>query len=76
MLFVLEIFLDPQSVTFYVTGHSLGGALATTVSLFLFAQTWRAPIPIFAVYTFAAPTAGDQNFADWFKKQFPTAVCE
>jgi hypothetical protein len=64
-----------QPVTFYVTGHSLGGALATTVSLYLLALRVAFPTSTFAVYTFAAPTAGDQNFADWFNQQFPSAVC-
>jgi hypothetical protein len=49
--------------TIYVTGHSLGGALATTVSLYLVGKSWMPPI---AVYTFAAPTAGDQAFAECF----------
>jgi hypothetical protein len=57
-----------------VCGHSLGGALATTVGLFLQTQTF-SPAPTFQVYTFAAPTAGDQAFAEWFDTQFPTATC-
>jgi hypothetical protein len=60
--------------TIYVTGHSLGGALATTVSLFLAAQGWK-PTPTFQVYTFAAPTAGDAEFASAFNSKFPTATC-
>ncbi|WP_394833689.1 IPT/TIG domain-containing protein [Pendulispora rubella] len=61
--------------TIYVTGHSLGGALATTVSLYLAAQTWT-PTPTLQVFTFAAPTAGDANFANSFNTQFPQAMCE
>lgn len=60
--------------TIYVTGHSLGGALATTVSLYLAVQSWN-PAPTFQVYTFAAPTAGDADFATAFNTQFPTATC-
>lgn len=63
-----------QAPTVYVTGHSLGGCMATTVSLFLAAQTWN-PTPSFEVYTFAAPTAGDATFAQWFVDQLPTATC-
>ncbi|WP_394846368.1 IPT/TIG domain-containing protein [Pendulispora brunnea] len=60
--------------TIYVTGHSLGGALATTISLYLAAQTWT-PKPTLQVFTFAAPTAGDGNFASSFNAQFPQATC-
>jgi len=56
--------------TIFVCGHSLGGALATTVSLYLKTQTF-IPAPSFQVYTFAAPTAGDGAFASWFDTQFP-----
>jgi len=55
----------------YVTGHSLGGAMATTVALFLASQSWGNASPVFQVYTFAAPTAGDQSFATNFNSVFP-----
>jgi hypothetical protein len=63
--------------TIYVTGHSLGGALATTVSLYLAAQSslWGQWPPSFQVYTFAAPTAGDGVFAKLFSDRFPDAIC-
>jgi hypothetical protein len=57
----------------YVTGHSLGGAMATTISLWL--ATFLLPREKIAPYTFAAPTAGDQYFADLFDHQFPSAQC-
>lgn len=56
--------------TLYITGHSLGGAMATMVALYLNAQTWTNQ-PAFAVYTFAAPTAGLQGFADYYDSVFP-----
>lgn len=56
--------------TLYITGHSLGGAIATMVALYLAAQSWTNP-PTFAVYTFAAPTAGLQAFADLYDLTFP-----
>jgi len=49
--------------TLYITGHSLGGAMATMLAMYL--MTWDfGNSPTFAVYTFAAPTAGLQTFAD------------
>lgn len=57
----------------YITGHSLGGALVTTVSLYL-AQNFL-PAKDIHPYTFAAPTAGDAAFAIWFDTQFPSAMC-
>lgn len=56
----------------YVTGHSLGGALVTTVSLYL-----ASVLPSCTIhpYTFAAPTAGDSTFASSFNSTFPGAVC-
>jgi hypothetical protein len=52
---------QPSANTLYVTGHSLGGALTTVLAVRLQMQGW----PIEA-HTFAAPTAGDQGFADWY----------
>jgi len=65
LLEALTALVDASSspLTIYVTGHSLGGATATTVSLFLdYQQTWSTR-PIIQLYTFAAPTAGDAKFA-------------
>jgi pimeloyl-ACP methyl ester carboxylesterase len=56
---------------FFITGHSLGGCVATTVALYLnnLAQRWSNKVS-FQVYTFAAPTAGTQEFAQLFAKTF------
>ena len=62
------------SPTLYVVGHSLGGAMVTTVSLYLVAGSGM-PASSVLPYTFAAPTAGDQAFADRFDSVFPHAVC-
>ncbi|MET8682129.1 lipase family protein [Streptomyces sp. NPDC004647] len=51
--------------TVYVTGHSLGGCIATMLATYLQAQTWSANKPQFALVTFAAPTAGLKSFADY-----------
>jgi Lipase (class 3) len=47
----------------FVTGHSLGGALVTTVSLYL-AQNFLPAKDIYP-YTFAAPTAGNPGYSPW-----------
>lgn len=49
--------------TVYVTGHSLGGCVATMVGPYLQGRSWQQK-PQFALLTFAAPTAGLQGFAD------------
>ncbi|MFI0902570.1 IPT/TIG domain-containing protein [Streptomyces sioyaensis] len=55
---------SPQP-TVYLTGHSLGGCIATMLAPYLQAQTWTHQ-PKFAVITYAAPTAGVQSFVDYF----------
>jgi hypothetical protein len=60
-----EVFRQVPNPTVYVVGHSLGGCIATMVAPYLQAQTWTNANPAFALSTFAAPTAGDQNFADY-----------
>ncbi len=61
---------DGRPPNLYVTGHSLGGCMATVTALYLAAQSW-AVAPTFGVYTFAAPTAGLQAFADFYDATFP-----
>lgn len=51
--------------TVYVTGHSLGGAVATMLATYLQAQHWAPITPQFALVTFAAPTAGLDSFAQY-----------
>jgi triacylglycerol lipase len=46
----------------YVTGHSLGGALATLAA----AELLRAGKPPDAVYTFGSPRVGNKGFADFY----------
>lgn len=54
----------------YVTGHSLGGALAILAA-------WRLQrqfIPIHQVYTFGAPMVGNEAAAKAFAKTFPNKI--
>lgn len=55
----------------YLTGHSLGGALVTVLAPLLayqFSQSKKNNI--ITPYTFAAPTAGNGDFATWYTSQF------
>jgi len=54
---------SPQP-TVHVTGHSLGGCLATMVAPYLMAQQLPND-PAYSLVTYAAPTAGLANFADY-----------
>lgn len=45
----------------FVTGHSLGGALATLAAYKLSHEGYK----VNALYTFAAPRSGDQHYSDW-----------
>ncbi|MFE9725753.1 IPT/TIG domain-containing protein [Streptomyces sp. NPDC005794] len=55
----------PAEPTVYVAGHSLGGCIASMVAPYLKTVDWSPSTPQFALSTFAAPTAGDQGFADF-----------
>lgn len=55
-----------------VTGHSLGGNLATVLAPWLVDQIQKAggtPPPM-SIYTFAAPAAGNQSYANDYDIQF------
>lgn len=73
--FLTTFFAHPENanVTTVVTGHSLGGCLATIVAMWirvLLLPTYRGTIqPI----TFAAPTAGNSGFAKYYDDLFPQA---
>ena len=60
------------NVTLLITGHSLGGCLATIVAAWI-----RVLLPNFRgviqPITFAAPTAGNCEFVTYYDELFPTA---
>jgi hypothetical protein len=55
-----------QGCHIYVTGHSLGGAVATLAAADLFSLT-----PDLTLYTFGSPRVGDLAFATYFDKIVP-----
>lgn len=71
--FLLTFYAHPSrnGVPAIVTGHSLGGCLATVVAASMRAAL-PVPIPIQPI-TFAGPTAGNSNFASWYSTTFKTA---
>jgi hypothetical protein len=56
-----------------VTGHSLGGCLTTVFAPGLRDRLKPREVPIMPV-TFAAPTAGNADFAAYFEREFPHAL--
>jgi triacylglycerol lipase len=59
------------SKTLYITGHSLGGALATLCTLDVAVNTpFKQPI----IYTFGSPRVGESQFVSTFDKQINTSV--
>lgn len=61
----------PAGAPVVVTGHSLGGQVATVVAVWL---AGALPGNTYLPITFAAPTAGDPAFAAAYDAAFPTAV--
>ena len=51
----------------YVTGHSLGGALAMLAGQFLLSHDLHGYQRALSVCTFGAPRTGNNGFAEWFQ---------
>ncbi|KAK9807450.1 hypothetical protein WJX73_008432 [Symbiochloris irregularis] len=70
--------LERGNVQFYVTGHSLGGALATLASFSFataaeeanYSQTYGTHLPV-TCYTFGAPRTGNHTFAREYENLVP-----
>lgn len=52
----------------YITGHSLGGAMAVLAAAKLMTTEWASKL--LGVYTFGQPAVGDEAFAAWASGQF------
>eukprot|EP00250_Pteridium_aquilinum_P021261 c25073_g2_i2 orf=1584-2525(+) len=53
----------------YITGHSLGGALATVFSALLLAEGSDACPNLGGIFTFGQPRVGDAKFANFMEKR-------
>lgn len=62
---IYSLFLFKKKV--YVTGHSLGAAMATVALPYIYNMNLNRPIDGF--YNFESPRVGDKAFSDWFKSQ-------
>lgn len=68
---LLEFFQQNQHGPVCVTGHSLGGCLTTVLAPWLNYQFGQVGIKSLVIpCSFAAPTAGNQAFADWYNTAF------
>lgn len=54
----------------FVTGHSLGGCLASVIAPWLASSQGLGSADNLKVYTFAAPSAGNQAFATYYNNLF------
>lgn len=59
----------------FITGHSLGGQLATILSSWFLDNGYSSKFKLKA-YTYAAPSVGNQNYADHYTQIFSTANAE
>lgn len=65
---LLQAAQQQASLPTFVTGHSLGGAIATLAALDLAVNATNLPRP--TMYSFAAPRLGDPQFAGLFDARF------
>src|SRR5215813_5747403 len=66
----LETFLRavPEGTPILITGHSLGGCLASVLAPCV--ADWRGSTSSLAVYTIAAPSPGNADFAVYYNALF------
>jgi hypothetical protein len=65
--------LPSKLETLYITGHSLGGAMAVLAAARLFGrgyETWDPGKLVRGVYTFGQPMVGDKGFAELCERAF------
>jgi predicted lipase len=68
---VCKLLLDNPNAKVFITGHSLGGALATLYATMLHCSgETEMTSKIAAVYTFGQPRVGDIGFANYARRKF------
>lgn len=70
MLEAVDAVVSQKERPLFITGHSLGGALALLAAW----RLQRQMIPIHNVYTFGAPMVGNEAAAKAFEKEFPNRI--
>ncbi len=60
-----------RNTALYITGHSLGGALATLATADLSATTHFNPV----LYNFGSPRVGNKTFSRWWNRTIATSYC-
>lgn len=68
---VQSILTAKPAYSVVVTGHSLGGAVATLASISLLSQAIN--IPLLTHYSFGSPRVGDSHFSTYVSRLFSTA---
>mmetsp|Transcript_44241 Transcript_44241/g.90288 ORF Transcript_44241/g.90288 Transcript_44241/m.90288 type:complete len:311 (-) Transcript_44241:194-1126(-) len=68
-----QILADHPSAEVWVTGHSLGGALAALCALAL-RTSHLPPSSHVGLYTFGQPRVGNVDFAQFFSEKLPGAI--
>jgi len=68
----LETFLTaaPEGTPILITGHSLGGCLASALAPCV--ADWVGSVSSLSVYTIAAPSPGNEDFASYYNALFTT----
>jgi hypothetical protein len=56
--------LSSENIVVYITGHSLGGALATLATLDILSQSVSSELIEIYLYTFGCPVLGNKTFMD------------
>lgn len=70
--FIFQKYPHASNIPVYITGHSMGGALATIAMTSLIERNKTVPfekrLNLKSVYSFAAPRIGNINYAQYFDK--------
>ena len=63
---VRQLIADHPRTPLYITGHSMGSAMATVAALYL---KFSLDLPDVRLYTFGSPRVGNDIFSEFFRSQ-------